>query len=115
MQEKNMRRSNDLAAMPTRKLMVSGLVRLERETNPVEIQRGMSLMSQDGVETGVVAAVVLDCSRQEVTHILLSFVPPTAVYHLILLPLINRIDEETVWLRITSADIDNLPRHQPGC
>ncbi|MCB0032697.1 MAG: hypothetical protein KDE51_01655 [Anaerolineales bacterium] len=95
------------------KLLVSGLVQLETEL--VEIRRGNVVMTQDGVEAGVVAAVVLDCPQQEITHFLLGFVPPTAVYHQVPLRLINRIEQEMVWLNITKEACDNLPRYQSIC
>lgn len=98
---------------PVRKLFIRHLVRLSRQTDPVEIQRGDVVFAQDGVETGVVAAIMVDCQRQEATHFLLGFVPPTAVYHLVPLSVIDRIDEKTIWLKIPSEGIQNLPRHRP--
>lgn len=65
---------------PVRKLLIRHLVCLSRQSDLVEIQRGDVVFAQDGVETGVVAAIMVDCHRQEATHFLLSFVPPTAVY-----------------------------------
>lgn len=104
---------NEPAAAAEQKLLVSGLARLEGESCPVDLQRGMSVRSEDGVETGVVAAVVLELPGQEVTHFLLGYVPPTAVYHLVPLCLIDRIDGETVWLRVTNEKIATLPIHHP--
>ncbi len=104
---------DDLSNAPAVKLLVSGLVKLEQKNDPIELQRGMAILLQDEYAAGVVAAIVLDCHSQEVTHILLGHVPPTSDYRLIPLPLIERIDRETVWLRASLADIEKLPLHQP--
>ena len=105
--------SKTTAVPPVRKLLISHLIRLNRQTDLVEIQRGDVVFAQDGVDVGVVAAIMVDCHRQEATHFLLGFVPPTAVYPLVPLPLIDRIVEKTIWLKITSEGIHYLPRHQP--
>ena len=105
--------TNDQVGAPEQKLMVSSLVYLEQMDDPVEVQRGMMILGQNGQEAGVVAAVVLDCRSQEVTHILLGHVPPTSVYRLIPLKLIDRIDGESLWLRASSEKIEKLPIHQP--
>lgn len=105
--------SETTAVPPAQKLVVRHLVRLSRQTDRVKIQRGDVVIAQDGVGVGIVAAIVLDCHHQEPTHFLLGFVPPTAVYPLVPLCLIDRIGEETVWLKITSEAINDLPRHQP--
>ena len=104
---------NDQVGAPGQKLMVSSLVYLEQMDDPVEVQRGMMILGQDEREAGVVAAVIVDCRNQEVTHILLGHVPPTSDYRLIPLKLIDRMDGETVWLRATTEAIEKLPRHQP--
>lgn len=98
---------------PVRKLLIRHLVCLRRQTDLVEMQRGDVVFAQEGVEVGVVAAIMVDCHRQEATHFLLGFVPPTAVYHLVPLSMINRINERAIWLKLTSEGIHNLPRHQP--
>ena len=104
---------DDLPNAPVVKLLVSGLVKLEQKNDSVELRRGMAILLQDEYAAGAVAAIVLDCQSQEVTHILLGQVPPTSDYRLIPLSLIDRIDRETVWLRASVADIEKLPVHQP--
>ena len=104
---------DDLSDAPAVKLLVSGLVKLERKSDSVELRRGMAILLQDEYAAGVVAAIVLDCPSQEITHILLGQVPPTSNYRLIPLLLIDRIDREAVWLRASVADIEKLPVHQP--
>ncbi|MBE2223721.1 MAG: DUF2171 domain-containing protein [Anaerolineae bacterium] len=102
-------------AAPIQKLLISGFITLAQECAPVSLQRGMSVLAQEGVIVGAVAAVVLNSGRQEITHFLLGQVPPTAVYRLIPLSLIDRIDGDMVWLRIPSEKISDLPLHQPDC
>lgn len=101
------------AVLPGQKLLIRHRVWLSQQADPVEIQRGDAVFAQDGVEAGVVAAIMLACHHQEATHFLLGFIPPTAVYPLVPLSLIDRVGEKTVWLKITSAEINDLPRHQP--
>jgi hypothetical protein len=100
---------------PIQKLLISGLITLAQDSAPVSLQRGMSVLAQDRVVVGAVAAVVLNYRQQEITHLLLGQVPPTAVYRLIPLSLIDRIDKEVVWLRIPSEKIGTMPLHQPDC
>jgi hypothetical protein len=95
------------------KLLVSELIQLEQDAEAVRVQRGMPIRAADETAVGVVAAVVLDCRSRKVTHLLLGQVPPTAVYRLIPLSLIDRIDGETVCLRTTASKIVHLPLHQP--
>jgi hypothetical protein len=113
MTESGIIQPNDQVGEPEQKLLVSSLVYLEQMDEPVEVQRGMMILGQDKQEVGVVAAVVLDCRSQEITHILLGHIPPTSVYRLIPLKLIDRIDGESLWLRASSEKIEKLPIHQP--
>ena len=100
------------AGAPEQKLMVNGLIYLEQLDDPFEVQRGMVILGQDEQEAGVVAAIVLDCPSQKSTHILLGHVPPTSDYRLVPLKLVDRIAGKTVWLRVTTAEIEKLPQHQ---
>jgi sporulation protein YlmC with PRC-barrel domain len=101
--------------LPVQKLVVSSLIELGKPAvDRVELRRGMIVLAQNGEGVGVVAAIVLDCASQEMTHMLLGQLPPTAVYRLIPLHLIAQIDGETVWLVIVCEEIESLPVHQPG-
>lgn len=104
-----------LDAMPTQKLLISGSIMLTPNSTPISLHRGMFVLTQDNVVVGAVAAVVLSCCQQEITHFLLGQVPPTAVYRLISLSLIEKIDGEMVCLRIPSEKISTLPLRQPDC
>lgn len=96
------------------KLMVSGHLFLEpRSGILVEVRRGMRILTQDQTEVGAVAAIVMDGRSQDITHLLLGHLPPTAAYHLLPLNLIDRIEAETIWLRASTADVEKLPIHQP--
>lgn len=98
---------------PLQKLLVNGFFQLGQKTDPVAVQRGMSVRASNGSAVGVVAAVVLNCLSQKITHILLGKLPPTAVYRLIPLSLFDRVDDESVWLRASPTKIETLPVRQP--
>ena len=102
---------NDLETTPKQKLLTSGWIKCQQEADTLLLQRGMRILAQDGCALGAVAALVLDCPSQVITHILLGQIPPTAVYRLIPLSLIAKIDE-VVWLQIPSADIARLSLYQ---
>jgi hypothetical protein len=105
---------DDQTAVPRQKLLVSGWLHLKQRRDLVELKRGMFIVAQDGVAAGAIAAVAMECRSQKVSHILLGYVPPTAIYRLVPLKLIDHIDGETVWLRLFIEDIENLPIYQPN-
>ena len=105
--------TDELQRIPNQKLLVSHLIRLEQTGEQVEIQRGMPIITQDGLEIGAVAAVVFDCPSEQATHILLGHLPPTAVYHLIPLPLIDWIDGSLIRLKVPYNDCAHLPTRKP--
>jgi sporulation protein YlmC with PRC-barrel domain len=106
--------TNNSTKLPDQKLMVSGTIHLEQiDSTPIEVQRGMIILTREGVEAGRVAAMVIDCRSEEVTHVLLGHVPPTSDYRLVSLNLIDRVDRDVIQLRVTSEDIEKLPVHQP--
>jgi hypothetical protein len=105
--------TDDPPRNPGQKLLVSHAIRLQHAANLVEVERGMRLVAQDSVEVGAVAALVFDCAGQEVTHILLGYLPPTAVYRLIPLSLVDRVEGALVRLKVGSAECAHLPIHEP--
>ena len=107
--------NDDGLPLPLQKLMVSGLICLQQQPDPVEIWRQMPVLTQDGEKAGVIAAVVLNDYTQKTTHILLGSAPPTAEYHLIPINLIWQVREQAVWLRIKANDIKETSLHQPDC
>ncbi len=94
-------------------LLVSGWVKLALAGSPVEIVRGMLVVSRDGHELGKVAAVVVDDLNHEVTHILLGHLPQTPDYRLASVDSVKRVTRGIVTLCILSQDADNLAVHQP--
>ncbi len=96
------------------KIMVNGRFTLHHQPNSsVEVQRGMKIMVRNGKEVGLVGGVVVNFESDEVTHILLCQFPVTAVYRLIPINLIARI-EETIHLTIQCDELKTLAAHQPA-
>ena len=94
-------------------LFERGLVYPEqKESSPVEIRRGMTILTQDGQEVGRVAAVVLEADHQNVTHILLARLHLTPDYRLVPIKFIKHVSEETVLLHIDSEAVERLPHRQ---
>lgn len=94
-------------------LFESGLVYPEqKDSSPVEIRRGMTILIQDGREAGQVAAVNLDDDSQNVTHILLAHLHLTPDYRLVPVNFIQQVSEEMVLLHIDSEAIEHLPHRQ---
>jgi sporulation protein YlmC with PRC-barrel domain len=101
-------------AEPPHKLLVNGSIYLaEAAGQPIIVIRGMSIVSRDGQEVGMVAAVVVDNLSQEVTHILLCRLPPSPDYRLVPPGLVAQVCGDTVVLHILSQDVDGLAVHQP--
>ncbi|MFO7682839.1 MAG: hypothetical protein R6X34_22600 [Chloroflexota bacterium] len=94
----------------SKRLLVRG--RIDRVGG--EVTRGMPVLAQDGSMVGAVAAVVQSGPTRTITHLLLGQVPPTAVYRLIPLDLLDRVDGDRIWLHTTRQQIAVLPIHQPG-
>ena len=93
------------------KLMVSGFVCPENGCAlSLEVRRGMPIFSEEGLEVGKVAAVVLNQVNQQVTHILLSRLPETNGYWLIRVDLVVDVRDEKVQLSMPEAAIGSLPR-----
>ena len=94
-------------------LFERGLVYPEqKDSSPVEVRRGMAILTQDGREAGRVAAVVLEDDGQNVTHILLTHLHLTPDYRLVSINLIKKVSEETVLLHIDNEALECLPHRQ---
>lgn len=78
-----------------------------------EVTRGMPVLAEDGSMAGAVAAVVQTGTARAITHLLLGQIPPTAVYQLIPLDLLDRLDGECIRLRASRQQIASLPIYQP--
>jgi hypothetical protein len=103
----------DISKTPAQRLLVSGRVQLEPQCCSAELQRVMLVLTQEGLDAGIAAALVMNGRSQQITHILLSHVPPSAVYRLAPVSLIDRIDGQRIWLRAPMEAIERLPRHRP--
>jgi hypothetical protein len=92
-----------------RRLLVAGWI----DGIEGELTRGMPVLAQDGSTVGVVAAVVLTGLAKSISHILLGQVPPTAVYRLVPIALIDHVADERLWLQISQDQIHSLSLHDP--
>lgn len=94
-------------------IMVSGQIYLEgADGPPVEVRRCMAVLSHDGCEMGIVAAVCFDSQTQDVTAVLLGRLPVTSDYRLIPIDLIDHVSEDAVHLRITAESVRELAQHE---
>lgn len=79
------------------------------ESEPVEIRRGMIVMSREGSEAGQVAALVVDGDSLAVTHVLLVRWRAGLDYRLLPVGLVAAVNDGVVRLAISDAAIDKLP------
>jgi hypothetical protein len=93
----------------SQRLLVAGWIDLVSG----EVSRGMPVLVEDGRLVGVVAAVVQSGPDQSIDHILLGQVPPTSVYRLVPIDLLERLDGQGLWLRASRHQVATLPVHQP--
>ena len=94
-------------------MMVSGQFHLKgTDGPPVEVRRCMAVLSRDGLELGMVAAVCFDSQTQDVSDVLLGRLPVTADYRLIPIDLIDHVSEDAVHLRITAESMRELAQHE---
>lgn len=97
------------------KVMVNGRFQSPHAPHIImKIERGMKIVVADGREAGVVGAVMVHPQSEEITHILLCSVPVTAVYRLIPIHLIAKIEDDIIHLNIQRDDLTKLAVHQPA-
>ncbi len=96
---------------PPQRLLVCGWI----ERVGGEVTRGMLTLAQDGSMVGAIAAVVQTGLAKTITHLLLGQVPPTGVYRLVPLDLVERLDGECVYLHASRQQVAALPIYQPDC
>jgi hypothetical protein len=95
----------------THKLMVNGFICSDQSCAlSVEVRRGMAIRTEDGLEAGMVAAVVLEGGSLRATHVLLSRLPETSGYWMIPVELVAEVGGEVVRLSISEKEIENLAR-----
>jgi sporulation protein YlmC with PRC-barrel domain len=92
------------------KLMVRGFVCPESScTLSIDVRRGMSILSKEGIDMGQVAAVILDRNSQKATHILLCHLPEKRGYWMIPVDLISEVRDGILRLAIPGKVVDALP------
>lgn len=107
--------ANSAHAGRPQRLMVSGPIRPKQVPaggGPVEVARGMTVRTREGREAGQVAAVVVDCRSQLVTHVVLGRLRPALDYRLVPVDLIEQVNAETVSLSILNQAVESLPPRQ---
>jgi hypothetical protein len=98
------------------RLLVSAEINLglPQSAEPVQLRRGMPILTAEGVEVGRVAAVVVSGEDSQATHLLLGRLPNIPEYRLVSVDLITHIHEGNLQLSIISQHIENLPLwHSP--
>lgn len=74
----------------------------------IEIRRGMSICSREGVEVGKVAALAVERESGEASHLLLSRLPRVQGYWLVPADSIVEVSAEQVRLSISEAQAASL-------
>ena len=97
------------------RIMVNGRVSLpHNNTRSVEINRGMVIFANTGVEAGFSAGVIVPQGGDEANYILLGRLPVTSEYRLIPIKSIDHIDGENIHLNVHCDEILKLHLHQPA-
>ena len=92
-------------------LFERGLVYLaQQDSLPVEIRRGMAILTKNGQKAGQIAAVLLNNDSQTITHLLFAPWPQLSDYRLATVDLIKQVTGEMVLLHLGSEAIACLPR-----
>ncbi len=95
------------------RIMVNGRVSLpHNNTRSVEVNRGMAIFTNTGVEAGFSAGVIVPQDGDEIDCILLGRLPVTSEYRLIPIGLINHIDGGNIHLNVHCDQILKLHLHQ---
>lgn len=105
-------RNHSATSAASQRLFERGLVCLEPENIPVEVSRGMVILTQAGWEAGKVAAVVVEDPGQQVTHLLLVRSHLVSDYRLVPVSLIEEVGEGVVSLGLSREAVESLPRRQ---
>lgn len=106
--EPTLRQTNDT-------LMESSQVVLPYTSSPLLIYRGMQLQANDGSIIGFVAAVVVAADTQRATHLLLIRHCGDPQYQLLPIQAIERIDAESIRLRLPFREVAGLPTWCNSC
>lgn len=99
--------TNPLQLEPTSSLMESGW--LPFVPNTLLVRRGMAVRTCDDCQAGYVAAVMVNCITQQITHLLLMqpCQPPT--YRLLPVAAVTGVRDATVTLALLPQGVTALP------
>jgi len=98
---------------PTARLMVSGLLQPEGAPEAREARRGMAVLDAAGDAAGTLAGVLIDGATGRPTHLVLCCDTAADDYRLVEVGQVARLDAASTRLRLTAADVANLPLHNP--
>ena len=91
----------------SRKLMISGFICLQSEgALTIEVRRGMPIFSNQGIEVGKVAALVIDEKNQSPAYLLLDRLPEQRGYWSVPFELIVKVENDQLWLSIPASAVD---------
>jgi len=88
------------------RLMISGRI------GDAEVQRGMPVIDESGVEIGHIAGVAVGRDNERVTALLLGSVPPSGDYRLIPVVYVKSVVLGQVHLHLRSAGLNKLPLYE---
>ena len=93
------------------KLMVSGLVPIidDGKRLLVEVRRGMTILTWDGLEEGKVAAVAVKPANDQADFVLQCHLPYSPDYRKLALGCIVGVSKDTVRLNLSADELDKLP------
>jgi len=88
----------------TQKLMVSGFICPHTGCAlSTEVRRGMPILTNQGIEVGKVAAIVIDDENQSPTLVLLDRLPEQQGYWSVPIELIAKVENDQLWLSIPAS------------
>lgn len=98
----------------TQKLMVSGFICPRSGCIlSTEVRRGMPILSNQGIEVGKVAAIVIDDENQSPAYLLLDRLPEQQGYWSVPIELIVKVENDQLWLSIPASAVDAFAPWRP--
>jgi len=91
-------------------LIESGAIELAQASAAlVQVRRGMTILTGEGIIAGHVAALMVDGRSEKVTHLVLSRPCQAPEYRLVSIPLIAAVDDGEIRLNFFQAVLEELP------
>ena len=98
----------------TRKLMVSGFICPQSGCAlSTEVRRGMPILTNQGIEVGKVAAIVVDDENQSPAYLLLDRLPEQLGYWSVPIELVAAVENDQLWLSIPASAEDAFAPWHP--